>query len=222
MLALSRRSAPQEAALRARVDLRTGLVCGGCIRLADGPFQSWMGLMDSLVAAKERWRRLFETPALSIALPFGLLEGDAAAAHLDAALAAAGFNPEAITLEIAEAEIARDEKQKGAGGPASPESALAAAERLRSRGWGLALRAADRAKLSLDARARNLFRELVQPRCSPFTQFFAAETSPLVQRLDAAKAAGMVTVIERLPPDTSSACLVAAGFDRFERRCGPG
>lgn len=208
MIALSRRTAPAAAALRARVDLRSGLITAGVVRLPAGQALTPLALCDLLSAARERWNRLFSTPALSVGLPFGVLADAGDAARLDAALSAAGFTPHLVTFEIEEGAFAVSD------GP------LAAAERLRSRGWGLALRCGDRPHLPLDTRARNLFRELVQPRCTPVAQLLA-DDGPLIRRLDAAKAAGLLVTIERLPPETPPAMLLAAGIDRFDRICGP-
>jgi len=209
MIALSRRPAAADAQLKARVDLRSGAVCGGVVRLPGGLQPTPLGLADLLSAAQKRWSRLFATPALSVALPFGTLLDAGAATRLDAALSAGGFTPHLLTIEI-------DENEFAAG-----DGALAAADRLRGRGWGLALRGSDRPQLALDARARSLFRELVQPRCTPVSQFLLAEGSALVRRIDAAKAAGMAVVVERLPPETPLAWLLAAGVDRYDRPCGP-
>lgn len=208
MIGLSRRPAPTDATLKARVDLRSGAVCAGVVRWSQDAPLGVQTMTDLLTGACDRWRRLFATPALSVSLPFGTLLEAGAALDLDAAFSAAGFAPHLVTLEIDENEFLT-----GAG-------ALAAAERLRGRGWGLALRGGDRPQLAIDARARNLFRELVQPRCTPVSQFLQAE-GPLVRRIDAAKAAGMLVCVERLPPDTPPAWLLAAGIDRFDRHCGP-
>jgi hypothetical protein len=207
MLTLCRRSLAQPVALRARVDLRTGLLCAGVARPAQGWLGSWPELIEGWAAARDTWRRRFQVQALALALPLGSLPDQVAAAQLDAGLSAAGFAPHVVTLEIDENDIAQF-------------GAHAGLDRLRGRGWGLALRGGDRPQLALDRRARTLFRELVQPRCAPAEDFLGDRETHTMRRIDAARAAGMLVTLERLPAATPPAWLLAAGFDRFERACG--
>lgn len=224
MLTLCRRSLAAAVALRARVDLRTGVVCAGVMRPARNWLGSWPELIDGWAEARDAWRRRFRAQsraqsqqkhtdgvapeqALTLALPIASLPDAAAASQLDAGLAAAGFAPHLVTLELEENDLVRHGAHPGL-------------DRLRGRGWGLALRASPRPQLAFDQRARALFRELVLPRCAPSEDWRGDRETRTVRRIDAARAAGLLITLERLPAATPPGWLLAAGFDRFERVCG--
>lgn len=203
MISPSRRPVALAATLRARMDLRTGRLCGAVLRLPASLETSFEGLIDQLVLAKARWQRVGGCAPLHVALPFAQLTEAEHAAHLDAALASNGFSTAEIHLEIDESAFVL-----GSG-------VTAALEKLRGRGWNIGLLGGERPRRALDARMRNMFCTLVLP------QACAAHTDTHAERIDAAKAAGWTIIAQGLPSGAGRAQLLASGFDAYEDRLGP-
>lgn len=183
-----------------RRDLHNNSVCGGALSIAPSMDPSFADMLSQLGAAMGRWQRIGRGTALHVALPITHLTLPEHAAHLDAALAGAGYGPQTLHLEIEESAFAL-----GGG----VQHAL---EKLRGRGWSLGLRAGLKPCVALDARTRTLFSTLVLEEHAPDSH---------AQRVDAAKAAGWMIILSRLPRDVAPARLIAEGYDAFEASLGP-
>jgi hypothetical protein len=182
-----------------RRDLRTGLVGAGMVR-------DWTGdAVDALLTARGLWRDRGHCAPLAIA-PAPEVYGDAAAAGTFAShLLSAEFSPRGVDVEVDEAVLAA--------------GSLAGVERLRARGFGVALAARPDCPLPLGQRARGLFTEIALPaptRLDPFMGLDAEDDRPLARRLHAARAAGLVVTATGVGDMTWGRALAAAGFDRGE------
>lgn len=192
--------------IRPRRDLRTGVVAAGALR-------AWTiegDLVDALVAARKAWREAGHTAPLAIAPAFECLADAASAGDLAASLQMADISPRAVDVEVNETELAG--------------RSLAGIERLRARGFGVALVVDPDCPLPLGARARSLFTELLLPapsRLDPYLGVEGLDHSPMARRLFAARESGLVVTAVGVGDHTWARALLAAGFDRGEGPFAP-
>lgn len=193
--------------IRPRRDLRTGVTAAGALR-------EWTiegGIVEALAVARTAWREAGHTSPISIAPAFEHLGDAASAGDLAAAIQLADISPRAVDIEVCEAELAG--------------RSLAGIERLRARGFGVALAVDPDCPLPLGARARSLFTELLLPapsRLDPFLGCDSLDTSPMARRLFAARECGLVVTAVGVGDHTWARALLAAGFDRGEGPFAPG
>lgn len=193
--------------IRPRRDLRTGVTAAGALR-------EWTiagDVTDALVVARKAWREAGHTSPMAIAPAFEHLTDAASAGDLAAKIQLADISPRSVDIEVSEAELAG--------------RSLAGIERLRARGFGVALAVDPECPLPLGARARSLFTELLLPapsRLDPFLGCEGLETSPLARRLFAARECGLVVSAVGVGDHTWARALLAAGFDRGEGAFAPG
>lgn len=182
-----------------RRDLRTGLVGAGMVR-------DWAGDgVDALLTARGRWRDAGQSAPLAIAPPAEVYGDAAAAGDFAGKLLSAEFSPRAVDVEVDEAVLAA--------------GSLAGVERLRARGFGVALAVRPDCPLPLGGRARSLFTEIVLPaptRLDPFMGLDGDDARPLARRLHAARGAGMIVTATGVGDAAWGKALAAAGFDRGE------
>jgi hypothetical protein len=181
-----------------RRDLVTGLAAAGAVR-------GDVVTIDRLVAARAQWRDAGQTAPLAFAPNPAAYADAASAGNLGALLAAAGFAPRELDVEV--------DEQTLAGG------SLAGVERLRARGFGVALAADAACPLPLGGRARALFTEILIPapsRLDPFLGADAGDARPLARRLFAARAQGVVVTACGVGDMAWACALAAAGFQRGE------
>jgi hypothetical protein len=201
------RALPQtafEAPLQMRVDLRTGVRAGAFAETASGPMENWIA---SLRAARLAWLGAGNSQPLSAAAPDYLFE-HGEAARLDALLRGAGFTMRSATIEIEERELA-----------ACETLGMAAVERLRARGWGVALRCDKACPLALGSRGRSLFTEVLAAApndLSPAAALAEPSSGALLTRLRAAQAFGLPTTALGVKSPAHAGLLTALGFDRGE------
>ncbi len=184
-----------------RRDLVTGLVAAGAVH-PDAPDGD---PVDLLLTARGLWRDMGQTSPLSVA-PGAAAYGDAAAAgDFTAALLSAGFAPRGVDVEVDEAVLA--------GG------SLAGVERLRARGFGVALRSDAACPLPFGQRTRTLFTEIIMSaptRLDPFLGLDEADPRPLARRLHAAKGQGIIVTATGVGDAGWARALASVGFDRGE------
>jgi hypothetical protein len=200
---------PALFAIAPRVDLRTGAVAAG-VTSVEAPMLSgdWIAVMGD---ARQAWAQAGYNAPLSCAAPIDCIADAAHASDLDSALRAAGFAMRQVTLEIDEATLI-----------ASNGQPMAALERLRARGWGVALRSAPDCPLALGGRTRTLFTDVMTDAPQDLTPFLGLEgydDQPLARRVRAASNAGLNVTATNLNSVAQSGLLIAAGFDRGQ---GPG
>lgn len=179
-----------------RRDLRTGMIGAGMVR-------GWSGdAAVALLAARAVWRK---TAPLAIAPPPEAYGDAAAAGDFSGALLAADVSPRAVDIEVDEAVLA--------------SGSLAGVERLRARGFGVALAVRPDCPLPLGGKARGIFTEIVMPaptRLDPFMGLDEDDVRPLARRLHAARAAGLIVTATGVGDAGWGKALAAAGFDRGE------
>jgi hypothetical protein len=192
--------------IRPRRDLRTGVTAAGALR-------EWTiegDVLDALAVARTAWREAGHTAPLAIAPAFERLEDAASAGDLAAAIQLADISPRSVDIEVSEADLAGH--------------SLAGIERLRARGFGVALAVDPDCPLPLGARARSLFTELLLPaptRLDPFLGCEALDANPMARRLFAARECGLVVTAVGVGDHTWARALLAAGFDRGEGPFAP-
>jgi hypothetical protein len=192
---------------RPRVDLRTGVLAGAFVAAPRAPLDDWLA---ALIAARDTWEALGRAQPLSAPAPDYLFE-DGQASRLDALLRGAGFAMRSVTIEVEETEIVACEKP-----------AMTAIERLRARGWGVALRCAPDCPLALGSRGRSVFSEVLAEApddLSPALAMADPDDRPITRRVRAAQAFGLVTTAVSVKSPAHAGLLIALGFDRGE---GPG
>jgi hypothetical protein len=195
------RPAPDQALrLAARRDLHTGVA--GSVMVRD-----WTGeAIDALLTARGLSRDARMTAPLAIAPPPQSYGDAASAGDFAAMLQSAEFSPRGIDIEVDEASLAA--------------GSLAGVERLRARGFGIALAVAPGCPLPLGGRSRGLFTEIVLPapnRLEPFMGLDDDDPRPLARRLHAARAMGLVVTAVGATDGAWRRALAAAGFDRAEQ-----
>jgi hypothetical protein len=189
-----------------RRDLRTGVVAAGVVR-------AWTlegDLVDALVTGRKAWRNAGHTSPLAIVPAFERLADAASAGDLAAEIQLNDISPRAVDIEVSESDLAG--------------RSLAGIERLRARGFGVALAVDPDCPLPLGARARSLFTELLLPapsRLDPFLGCEALDSSPVARRLFAARECGLVVTAVGVGDHTWARALLAAGFDRGEGPFAP-
>jgi len=163
-----------------------------------------------LVVARKAWREAGLTAPVCIAPAFETLADAASAGDLAAAIQLADISPRAVDIEVSETDLAG--------------RSLSGIERLRARGFGVALAVDPDCPLPLGARARSLFTELLLPapsRLDPFLGCEGLDTSPLARRLFSARESGLVVTAIGVGDHTWARALLAAGFDRGEGPFAP-
>lgn len=189
-----------------RRDLRTGAVAAGVVR-------AWAlegDLVDALVAGRRAWRAAGHTSPLAIVPAFERLADAASAGDLAAEIQLNDISPRAVDIEVSERDLAG--------------RSMAGIERLRARGFGVALVVDPDCPLPLGARARSLFTELLFPapsRLDPFLGCDALDQSPVARRLFAARECGLVVTAVGVGDHTWARALLSAGFDRGEGPFAP-
>src|SRR5262249_34944640 len=156
-----------------------GIVAGARAEVSQRDSQAWVA---DLTDARDIWSAARRSAPLSAAAPNHLFEAGEAGA-LDGLLRAAGFAMRSVTIEVDENDLAAREK-----------SGMEAIERLRARGWGIALRCAEDCPLALGTRGRSLFTELLAPtpdNLSPALVLADPMASPLTRRVRAAQSFGL-------------------------------
>ncbi|MGE3142353.1 MAG: hypothetical protein AB7L65_03450, partial [Hyphomonadaceae bacterium] len=172
--------------LSARVDLRVGAPAAGVVRPLGEEALTFSGLARLVRAARATWRARSAAGQISLVLHERAHE-EMDAETLDAAALEAGCTHKALTFEL-------DETAVMAVGPTL-------AERLRARGWGVALRGDPACPLPFGSRARGLYTELVldaDDLTDPFLGIDQHNRAPLSRRLAAAKEAGMVITADNI------------------------
>jgi hypothetical protein len=190
--------APAGAVLGVRRDLMTG-AAAACVVRASAP------TVDALLGARAAWRARGQSSPISFA-PSPEAYGDAASAgNFAATLLAAGFSPRELDIEVEEHALA------GLG--------LDGVERLRARGFGVALAADPLCPLPFGQRTRSLFTEILiaaPARLDPFIGVDPGDLRPIARRLFAARAQGIAVTALGVGDAGWARALAAAGFDRGE------
>jgi hypothetical protein len=201
--------APAPFTIAPRLDLRTGAVAAGVVepREALAP-DAWLA---AIADARRAWIGAGYAAPLSALAPQAFIAEPAAASVLDTALRAAGFAMRGFTVEVEEAALMADRSLS-----------MAALERLRARGWGVALRAAPDCPLPIGGRTRAVFTDILAEAPADMTPFLGLEgldEAPLARRIRAAANSGLNVTATGLHTMAFNGLLIAAGFDRGE---GPG
>ncbi|MEJ0024303.1 MAG: hypothetical protein WDN76_13545 [Alphaproteobacteria bacterium] len=181
-----------------RRDLRTGVLAAGWVDARDLDCVDWV---EALSYARAVWAA--QGP-LSAPAPMHMFEAGAAS-RLDALLRGAGFGMRSVTIEFDEADL----KLGGAAG-------FETVERLRARGWGVALRCGSECVLALGARLRSVLTEILVEAPADLRPDLALhdEPSPLLGRVRAANNAGIVVTALQVKSPAHAGMLIAMGFDR--------
>ncbi|MES1204203.1 MAG: hypothetical protein ABUS57_22410, partial [Pseudomonadota bacterium] len=153
----------RSAAPRPRLDLRTGIVAAGQVEARNLGFEQWI---EALAAARAVWNAADRAQPLSAPAPAFLFE-PGAASRLDALLRGAGFGMRSVTIEFDETDL----KIVG-------EAGFAAIERLRARGWGVALACGAACALPIGARLRGLLTEILVEAPETLRPVLALDTAP--------------------------------------------
>jgi hypothetical protein len=182
-----------------RRDLRTGVLAAGWVDASDLDCADWIG---ALASARNAWPQ--QSQPLSAPAPRHLFESGAAS-RLDALLRGAGFAMRSVTIEIDEMDL----KLAGAAG-------METMERLRARGWGVALRCGPDCALPLGGRLRGVVTEILVDAPEDLRPDLALdeEPSPLLGRVRAANNAGIIVTALHVKSPAHAGMLIAMGFDR--------
>lgn len=198
--------APAAFTIAVRRDLRTGAVAAGVVATDETMRpDAWLALMAD---ARQAWNAAGYAAPLSARAPLEFIAEPAAASVLDDGLRGAGFTMRGLTIEIDEAALL--------GQRDLPMSAL---ERLRARGWGVALRSAPDCPLPIGGRTRSVFTDILADAPADVTPFLALEgldDAPMARRVRAAANAGLNVTATGMHTLAFSGLLIAAGFDRGE------
>ncbi|MDX2237056.1 MAG: hypothetical protein NW203_05795 [Hyphomonadaceae bacterium] len=187
--------------VRPRLDLRTGLLAAGVVAPP-----ALGALARTLREARRAWSQSGCAAPLSLVAPPDAMER-LEADDFDDIAREAGCKTHLLTFELDERALIRR-------GPAL-------AERLRARGWGVALRGDPECPLPLGQRARAIYTELVLDPPSPLDPFLALDArdrTPLGQRIFAARYAGIL-LTARSASQEDARLLAAMGFDRAGGPC---
>jgi hypothetical protein len=182
-----------------RRDLRTGVLAAGSVDIRDLESTEWV---EALTSARSAWSG--HGQPLSAPAPKHIFEAGAAS-RLDALLRGAGFAMRSVTIEIDEMDL----KLGGAAG-------LETVERLRARGWGVALRCGPNCVLAIGARLRGVLTEILVDAPEDLRPDLALddEPSPLLGRVRAANNAGIIVTALQVKSPAHAGMLIAMGFDR--------
>jgi len=184
-----------------RRDLRTGVTATGVVRRWDGE----MEVIDALITARGVWRDARQSAPLSIAPPSEVYLDAASAGDFAAAVQSAEFSPRALDVEVDETVLAGH--------------SMAGVERLRARGFGIALLVDPACPLPLSERARALFTEIILPapsRLDPYMGLDPLDMHPMARRMYAAKASGLIVTATDIGDTAWARALSGVGFDRGE------
>ncbi len=184
-----------------RRDLRTGVTAAGVVRQWDAD----MDVVDALLTARGIWRDARQSAPLSIAPSPEIYRDAASAGDFAAALQSAEFSPRAIDVEVDETVLSG--------------RSMAGVERLRARGFGIAMAVDPACPLPLSERARSLFTEIVMPapsRLDPFMGVDPLDMHPMARRMYAAKASGLIVTATQVGDMAWARALSEVGFDRGE------
>lgn len=188
--------------IKTRYDLRTGRVVAG--RIEAGYLSTPEHLTRALQAALPAWRMSAGAAPLSAALSERLARASQVDA-LQSAVLKAGLAPGGFNFEI-------EERWLMAG-------AIEAAQDLRSRGWGVGLRADPSCPIPFGSKARALYQEVIVSAPappSPYLGFDVIDADPLGRRIAAARAAGLALTAEGVERPQDAKAWLLAGFDRAE------
>jgi hypothetical protein len=193
----------RQPAPRPRLDLRTGIVAAGRVEASGLGFEQWI---ETLAAARDVWNAEDRAQPLSALAPAFLFE-PGAASRLDALLRGAGFGMRSVTIEIDETDLM-----------IVGEAGLAAIERLRARGWGVALICGAACALPMGARLRGLLTEILVEAPETLRPELALDTAPepLLGRVRAANNSGIAVTGLNVKSPAHAGMLIALGFDRGE------
>jgi hypothetical protein len=186
--------------LRRRIDLASGLVAATRLRWRAAGEPTGKALAGIVSAARRA--EPSGLGAIVLDAPARLL------ADTERALDAIGQPARATTIEICERDIAGD------------RAALGGIERLRARGFAVALRAAPDCPLPLGGRIRSLFSEIVIDSAALADGFIGLEgrmdEPPLGRRLLAALEAGLSATADNLASKRQAQAALAAGCAKGE------
>ena len=201
--------APAAFTIAPRLDLRTGAVAAGVVEALDARTPAaWLSMIAD---ARQAWIAAGYAAPLSCRAPAEFIAEATAASTLDNALRGAGFAMRGFTVEIEETALMADRSLS-----------MGTLERLRARGWGVALRSAPDCPLPIGGRTRSVFTDILAEAPGDMTPFLALEgldDAPLARRVRAAANAGLNVTATNLHTMAFNGLLIAAGFDRGE---GPG
>jgi hypothetical protein len=199
-------STPLAPSAQPRVDLRSGVAVSARVAVSGVTLGEWI---EDLVAARASLNARGDRRPLSAPAPAGFFDLKRADI-VDQTLREAGFALRSVTIEVSEMDLV-----------ASAE-AMAQIERLRARGWGVALICTPDCPLAIGQRTRSLFTEMLAQAPDPLTPAMALADpmhSPLTRRLRAAQNCGIATTAMGVKSPAHAGLLIAIGFDRGE---GPG
>ncbi len=184
-----------------RTDLRTGLSAAGHVDVRGLNLDQWIAAVS---AARSVWQADRQAAPLSAAAPTFLFESGAPS-RLDALLRGADFAMRSVTIEIDEAGLLL-----------AGEAGLAAIERLRARGWGVALACDAACPMPMGGRLRNALTEIIADPPETLSPALAlSETpTPLLNRIRAAGNAGLAVTARQAKSPAHAGMLIALGFDR--------
>lgn len=194
-----RRAAPPAP----RRDLRTGIVAAGWVNAGALEIDQWV---ETLAAARSVRAAEDYSQPLAARAPAFLFEAGAPS-RLDALLRGAGFAMRSVTIEIFETDL------KSAG-----EAGFAAIERLRARGWGIALVCGAECVMPIGARLRGLLTEILVEAPETLSPALAMNdlSEPLLRRVRAANNADISVTALNVKSPAHAGMLIALGFDRGE------
>ncbi len=184
-----------------RRDLRTGVTAAGVVRT----WGAELDVVDAMMTARGIWRDARQTAPLAIAPSPEVYRDAASAGDFAAALQSAEFSPRAVDVEVDETILAG--------------RSMAGIERLRARGFGIALAVDPACPLPLSERARSLFTEIVMPapsRLDPYMGVDPLDMHPMARRMYAAKASGLIVTATHVGDSAWARALSEVGFDRGE------
>ncbi|HWA22523.1 MAG TPA: hypothetical protein VG735_09035 [Caulobacterales bacterium] len=159
-----------------------------------------------MAAARDIWNAEDRAQPLSAPAPAFLFE-PGAASRLDALLRGAGFGMRSVTIEIDETDLM-----------IVGQAGLAAIERLRARGWGVALVCGAACALPIGARLRGLLTEILVETPETLCPELALDKAPepLLGRVRAANNSGIAVTALNVKSPAHAGMLIALGFDRGE------
>jgi hypothetical protein len=203
---LKRVSTPFASSALPRVDLRSGVAVSARVAVSGATLGEWI---EDLIDARAALHARGDKRPLSAPAPVGFFDFKMADI-VDQALREAGFALRSVTIEVSEMELV------------GSADAMTQVERVRARGWGVALICAPDCPQAIGQRTRSLFTEMLADAPDPLTPAMALADpmhSPLTRRLRAAQSCGIATTALGVKSPAHAGLLIAIGFDRGE---GPG
>lgn len=189
-----------------RRDLSTGLVSSGLASTPDvGETDLLAALLHTLEVARQAWTTARLAAPIAVALPAPLYAAPDDASDTGAAIASLGLSPRSVDLQIEEAALAR--------------TSLAGVDRLRARGFGIALALDPGCPLPIGARERALFTEFLTVAPQRLDAFHGCDgwiEDPLAVRVLAARECGLPVTATGVGDEVWARALAKAGFARAE------